>query len=123
MADEQGRVAEDLSGEQALERVADIARRLSEAESLDETLQRVVDLAQGFIDNCDGATLMFLRPGGTVTTPAATSREAAQADLAQHDTGEGPCLHALREHETVTIDDIDNEQRWPDWRAKTSELG
>ena len=123
MADEAGGVAEDLSGERALEQVADIARRLSEAESLDETLQRVVDLAQDYIDNCDGATLMFVQPGGEITTPASTSLEAAKADWAQHETGEGPCLHALREHETVVIDSIDDEQRWPDWRAKTSELG
>lgn len=54
------RFGEDLTGDAALERVADIARRLAEAESLDETLQRVVDLAEGYIENCHGATMMLI---------------------------------------------------------------
>ena len=113
---------EDISGEVALERVADIARRLAEAESLDETLQRVVDLAEGYIEHCHGATMMTVRDG-QVITPAFSNLDALGADEAQHATGEGPCLTAMRGEETIFIDDLDAEERWPQWRERVSELG
>ncbi|MDX1622161.1 MAG: GAF and ANTAR domain-containing protein [Nitriliruptorales bacterium] len=115
--------AGELSGEAALERVADIARELADSDSLDETLQQVVDLAVGYIDHCDGATLMFVGDGGKVSTPAWTSPEVRDSDLAQYETGEGPCLHSMREHETVVIDDLETEERWPEWRGAISDLG
>ncbi len=105
-----------------LERVAEIARRLAETDDLDETLHRVVDLAVGYIDRCDGATLMLLRDG-RITTPASTSTDARDADLAQYRTGEGPCLTALREHRLVVIEDIQADGRWPQWRTEVTELG
>lgn len=117
------RAGEQLTGTAALERVAGIARALSEAEDLDTTLQLVVDLAVGYIEPCDGATMLFIRPDGEVVTPAWSGQQARAADLAQHKTGEGPCFSALREHRTIVIDDLASEDRWPKWRAEVSELG
>ena len=113
---------EDLGDLAGLERVAGIARRLAQAESLDETLQQVVDLGEDYIEHCDGATLMIVR-SGSVSTPAASNLEAMRSDQAQHATGEGPCLSAMREHETVVIEDVAAEDRWPHWRDRISELG
>lgn len=112
----------DASERTGLERVAEIARRLAEADDLDETLQRVVDLAMGYIDQCDGATMMLVR-GDRVTTPASTGMDAHGADLAQYRTGEGPCLTAMREHEVVVILDVQVDDRWPQWRAEVTALG
>lgn len=114
---------EELTGVTALERVADIARKLADTEHLDETLQRVVDLAEDYIEHCEGVTLLFVRPDDSMVTPAWSNREARAADIAQHETGEGPCLSAIREHETIVIDDLASEERWPKWRAEVSELG
>lgn len=105
-----------------LERVAEIARHLAEADDLDETLQRVVDLAVGHIDHCDGATMMWVHRG-RVTTPASTSTEARGADLAQYRVGQGPCLTAMLERRLVVIDDIQTDERWPQWRDEVTGLG
>lgn len=114
--------AERPTGPTDLERVAEIARRLAESENLDETLQRIVDLATGYIDHCDGASLMIVRRGA-VTTPASTDADAHAADQAQYEAGEGPCLSAMEQHETVVVDDITSDDRWPAWRDAVSELG
>ena len=116
------RSGETLSGEAGLERVATIARALARAESLDETFQRVVDLAEGYIEHCHGATMILLRDG-RISTPAASNREALRADEAQHAAREGPCLSAFWEEETVVVDDLRQEQRWPVWRDKVADLG
>lgn len=114
---------EELTAIAALELVADIARELSEAEDLDETLQRVVDLAADHVGPCEGATMLFVQPRGKIVTPAWSSQQARAADMAQHKTGEGPCMSALREHKTIVIDDIESEDRWPKWRDEVSALG
>lgn len=116
------RAGETASADDQLERVAGIARRLAEAESLDETLQRVVDLAPGYIDHCDGASVMLVR-NGTVVTPASTGPDAHMADRAQDEVGQGPCLSAIQQEEVIVIPDIKSEERWPKWREKVSGLG
>lgn len=113
----------DAAEEAALEKLVDIARQLAETDSLDETLQLIVDLSKDYLDNCDGAALMLVRSKGEVMTPASTGPDAYNADQAQHETGEGPCLSAMREHETIVIDDIPSDERWPRWRDKVSSLG
>lgn len=110
--------AEDL-----LEHVADVARQLAAEEHIDALLQRIVDLGQEEIDHCDGVSLMLIGRGGRITTPAFSSLVARESDLAQYETGEGPCLESLREHETVIIDDLETEPRWPDYRELAMQLG
>lgn len=117
-----GEFEADASEHTGLERVAEIARRLAAADDLDETLQRVVDLAVGYIDHCDGATMMWVHRG-RVTTPASTSTEARGADLAQYRAGQGPCLTAMLEHRLVVIDHIQTDERWPQWRDEVTGLG
>lgn len=106
-----------------LERVAEIARRLAEAEDLDELLQRIVDLGQSYLQECDGVSLMMIRKGGEISSPAYSSRVAYESDLAQYETDEGPCLEAIRAHETIVIDDLLEDERWPDYGRRASELG
>lgn len=120
MADETPAATTDE--EAALEEVAAIARRLAAADDLDETLQQVVDLAQDYIEHCDGASLMLVT-GGRVSIAASTHGDAFRADQAQQETGEGPCLTAQREHETIVIGDIEADDRWPSWRTEVTELG
>ena len=119
--DEDDEPGEDLGAMAGLERVARVARRLAEAETLDETLQLIVDLGQDYIDHCDGVTLMFVR-SGKVSTPAFSNLEAMRSDQAQYTAGEGPCLSAMREQETMVIEDLSEEERWPAWREEISDL-
>lgn len=111
------------SENQLLEQLAEIAHRLSEAEDLDELLQLVVDLGEDYLEGCDGASLMFIGKNRTISSPAYSSRVAFESDLAQYAADEGPCLDALRDHRIYMIDDLEIEDRWPEYRARALELG
>lgn len=109
--------------EDLVELLGDIARELSAPDTLDATLQRAVDLAHELVPGCDGVSLMLIRPGGRISTPAYSSRTAYEADQVQYETGQGPCLEAMRDDDTIVIRDIESEERWPDFRGGMLELG
>jgi GAF domain-containing protein len=44
-------------------------------------------------------------------------------DEAQYETGQGPCLSSLYEHQTERLSDMRDCQRWPNLAARASELG
>ncbi len=102
---------------------AEIARELASARTLDETLQGVVDLACDVIEGCTSATISFIHRGGKISSPAFSGRLAKDADMLQYEVGEGPCLQAIREHETYRIDDMEEEERWPRFTERVQELG
>jgi GAF domain-containing protein len=109
--------------EEPLEAVAEIARRLAEADDLDELLQRVVTLGEAYLAGCEGVSLMLIRKGGVISSPAFSSQVAYDSDQAQYATNEGPCLEAIREHHTVLIDDLATDDRWPRYREQAMALG
>ena len=49
--------------------------------------------------------------------------QAACLRALQTETGQGPCLDAAYEHETVRVPDIAQEQRWPRFAARAAEAG
>lgn len=114
---------EDAGETQALEQVAQIARQLSEAGSIDGLLQRIADLGEQYLDGCDGVSVMFVHRGGRISSPAYSSQVAFDSDQAQYQADEGPCLEAIREHHTVIIDDLEDDDRWPEYRRLALALG
>lgn len=56
-----------------------------------------------------------------IDTPAGTSEDLRRIDEFQFSMGEGPCLTSLKEHETVTSNDLANDRRWPKWGARMEE--
>lgn len=112
-----------MDAEALLERLGEMARALSGANDLDEMLQLIVDLGESYLDGCDGVSLMLIGRDRRISSPAYSSRVAYDSDQAQYETDQGPCLDALREHETIVIDDLQTETRWPDYRARALELG
>jgi GAF domain-containing protein len=106
-----------------LETVAEIARRLAEADDLDELLQRITTLGEAYLQGCEGVSLMLIRKGGRISSPAFSSPVAYQSDQAQYATNEGPCLEAIREQHTVLIDDLETDERWPRYREQALALG
>jgi GAF domain-containing protein len=76
----------------------------------------------GYIDACEGASISFIRGGRALSTPVWSNRTAYEADQAQYRHNQGPCLQAISVHETIIIDDLAEEQRWPKWREAVLEL-
>ncbi len=109
--------------EDLLELLGSMALELAEPDELQETMQRVVDLAEEVLERCDGVSLMLIGRGGSIETPASSSQAAYDSDMAQYETGEGPCLNAIRDEHTVLMNDLQDDERWPAYRAKALELG
>jgi transcriptional regulator with GAF, ATPase, and Fis domain len=99
------------------EAFAAVARSLLAQGDVQHTLQRIVDLAVETIDGCDHAGISFLK-GGKGSTPAASDGVPPLVDAIQYETGEGPCLSAIREHDVFETGDLGRETRWPHFAAR-----
>ena len=94
------------------ETFAEVARALLDENDLQGTLTKVTAMAVETIDGCDHAGVSFVE-GRKISTPAASDDVPVQVDAIQYETDQGPCLDAIREHETFRIDDLATEDRWP----------
>ena len=106
----------ELAGE-----LAAVARELIGAGDVEATLQRIVDLAVQVIEGCDHAGISLVVKG-RITTPAQTDPPVPQmVDRIQNETGEGPCIDAIREHEVFETGDLGQERRWPRFSPRVVE--
>ena len=87
-----------------------------------EALRAVIEMAVQ-IGPCEAASITMLGPGKTVDTVAASDDRIEKADQLQYELGEGPCLDAIWTDGVFLIPDLTAEGRWPDWAARTTELG
>lgn len=101
---------------------ARISQELLSEPAYELTLQRVAELAVESIKGCDYAGIS-MRHGKRVDTPAATDPLVIELDQAQYDLNEGPCLDAVFVEDMYVIDDMNSEDRWPNWAPKAAELG
>jgi GAF domain-containing protein len=91
---------------------SEIARILIAEADPQATLQRVVLLAVETIDGCEHAGISVIH-GKIVTSPASSDALPAIVDRIQSETGEGPCLDAIREHQVFQTGRLSEERRWP----------
>ncbi len=61
--------------------------------------------------------------GRPAATAACTDPVASRADEVQYQTGDGPCLHAIRRGERVHIRDVARHDRWPGFCKHAASLG
>ncbi len=106
-------------GDQSGEIFAELARVLLSAGGVRETLQQIVDMAVETIDGCDHAGISVLK-NETGSTPAASDNVPLGVDAIQYETGEGPCLSAIREHEVFETGDLSSESRWPRFASRAA---
>lgn len=102
------------------EAFADVARALQAEPDVAQTLERIVQLAVKTIDGADDAAVTIVA-AGTVRTDAATGDVPQQVDRIQYETGEGPCLDAIRDHGVFQVERLADEQRWPNFSRRASE--
>jgi transcriptional regulator with GAF, ATPase, and Fis domain len=100
------------------EAFARIARRLQAVETRQQTWQQIVDLASELLPEFEHAAVSLVHPDGTIDTPAATGDIPRMVDMIQYETGEGPCLSAVREDAMYVTGDLSKEDRWPVFSAR-----
>jgi transcriptional regulator with GAF, ATPase, and Fis domain len=99
------------------ETFAEMARVLLAQHDVQETLQKIVELAVDTVEGCDHAGVSILT-GKKVDTPAASDDVPRRVDAIQYETGQGPCLDAIRDHEVFETGDLGRERRWPSFASR-----
>lgn len=102
---------------------SEIARTLQAENSLDATLQAIVDAAVANIDNAHHAGITLVSGRTQVTTPASTDDLVVQIDQVQYETGQGPCLSAIKQDTTIRADNLRTDARWPAFAGQAVKLG
>ncbi len=108
-----GRAAEDFSR---------LALEMHEAEGMDETVQAVVEFALQAL-HCDYAGVALHTAGGGPEVPAVTDPTVAEIYHFQLAGPAGPLVQCMHDRTTVSVPDLVQETRWPEWSEKVLELG
>jgi len=101
----------------------EFARTVQQLEDPHQTLIEVVRAAVELVPGCDEGSISVVLGRRKVTSEAASGDLPSVVDALQEGLGEGPCLDAAYEHETVRVPDLANEQRWPRFSAAAVEAG
>jgi transcriptional regulator with GAF, ATPase, and Fis domain len=107
-------VQEDLEG---------LQNALLKTDSVEQFLYELADLASQAMDGAASCGMSLRQRGRSQPVTACSDPTAAAADEVQYETGDGPCLHALRHARPVRIDDTLVSQQWPKFCRQADELG
>ncbi|BCW71515.1 GAF and ANTAR domain-containing protein [Arthrobacter sp. NicSoilB8] len=99
------------------------SRMLLTEETVAHALHLITDAAVAAIPGAMGAGVSLMKPSGQRLTAAASGTIVSQADSAQFELGEGPCLAAWASGQPVLVSDVASDQRWPAWSAAVASLG
>lgn len=102
---------------------AEFARSAQQQQDTEATLAEIVRAAVDLIPGCDDGSISVVLGRKTVSSQAASSGLAGVVDRIQESTGQGPCLDAAYEHETVRVSDMATETRWPVFAPLALEAG
>jgi len=87
------------------------------AEDIETTLHRIVTLAVETIEHCEHAGITVVQ-GRTISSPASSDEIPAIVDRLQAETGEGPCVDAIRDRTVFYTGHLSEELRWPISRSE-----
>ena len=104
-------------------RLGDLARALQRRHDPHGTLEAIVGSAVALIPGAEEGSISVVLGRRQVRAAAPSGQLAARVDQLQDETGQGPCLDAAYEHETVRVPDMATEQRWPDFSQRALEAG
>lgn len=112
------------SGEDSLARqLSSLARRLEAQRDSESILDEVVRSAVALIPGADEGSISVVTGRREVTSQHPSGPLPERVDAIQMELGEGPCLDAAYEEETVRVPDMSREERWPGFAARAAELG
>jgi transcriptional regulator with GAF, ATPase, and Fis domain len=103
----------------ALDALSDV---LDHEEDLSLVLQRVCQQAIRAIPGADIASVTLLRDDRP-RTAAMTDDHALDVDIAQYQTGEGPCLESAKTGQVCRVAVAEVRQRWPQFAEATDGMG
>lgn len=96
--------------------VARIQELLLTEEKVNTAVRLLAQAAKEAVPGTIGAGVSLMDSLGRRTSSGYTDRIVGEADAAQYECGEGPCLTAWATEQSVLVTDLHGEPRWPQWR-------
>jgi GAF domain-containing protein len=115
MAEEPDSVDTELA-----ERLSHVVRVLTAEDGLDATLDRTCSLAVEIIKPCESAGVSVVE-GQRILSRVTTDDVPRCLDGLQEETGEGPCVDAVREQEVFRTGALSEDTRWPQFSRRAFE--
>ena len=110
---------ETTAEQQLAETFAEISRVLLGEPDVQATLDKMCQLLVGTVDGCDHAVVTIVR-NDELESPASSDEVGPAVDAIQLEVEEGPCVDAIREHQTMVTDDLSSETRWPRFSSRAA---
>jgi GAF domain-containing protein len=104
------------------EGLAGLSRLATNRFGLEDLLTRVATYAVKAIPGADGAGLTLLE-AGRADTIVATATFVSEIDDIQYGLGQGPCITAAREGQTVISGSLGSDPRWRRFGGRVARLG
>ena len=95
--------------------------KLSET-TIDGLLKQIAELTERTVPGASEVSVTLSRGKGAYTA-AFTGELSLNLDERQYQQGHGPCLAALASGETLLVDDMTSETRWPDFAVLAVDAG
>ena len=89
----------------------------------DQILDEVVSAAIALIPGVEEGSISVVMSRRTVTSQHASGELPQRVDALQEEVGEGPCLDAAFQEQTVRVPDMAQEKRWPNFSQRAAEAG
>lgn len=103
--------------------LSEFARRVEAESDPGAVLEEIVRAAVALIPGADEGSISVVGGRRRISSRYLSGALPAQVDAAQMEAGEGPCLDAAYEHETVRVSDMAADERWPRFARRAAELG
>ncbi|MBG6226617.1 GAF domain-containing protein [Arthrobacter sp. CAN_A2] len=103
--------------------LAELARSLQQEPDADAVLAGFVTAALRLIPGADEGSVSVVLNRKNVGSRVPSGPLPERIDALQVETGEGPCLQAAYEHQTVRVPDMGTETRWPKFAERAAEAG
>lgn len=99
-----------------------LARLVQHGRGRSEVLNDITGIARQAMPGCEASSITLIR-GDKPFTAAFDGQIAMDADELQYQRGNGPCIDAALGGQTLVIDDMQTEQRWPDYARRVQAHG
>jgi transcriptional regulator with GAF, ATPase, and Fis domain len=103
--------------------LSELARVLEAEDDTDAVMDELVRAAVAQIPGVAEGSVSIVTHRRDVSSHSPSSELPRLVDALQAETGEGPCLDAVFEQQTVRVPDMSREQRWPRFARRAAEAG
>jgi GAF domain-containing protein len=90
---------------------------------VEASVQAIAEAALDALPGINHVGVSMAHRNGRMETLAATDELVRRLDRLQYETGEGPCVYAMRGHRVVEVPHLELEERWPQFVPGAVALG